>query len=174
MKITVDVKKNDAWEKAMEKVQTLGGVKGVKVGIFEDAKTPDGESIAFYAACNEFGTKDIPSRPFMRLTAQRNMNKWAAIFKNVTQDKIIENPDVARCAFWRIGRQAQSDMSDTILSNIPPPNADAYREWKESKPGREARNGNLAYAGTLVYTGNMRESIDYRLTDKNGNELPTK
>ena len=174
MRIDVKVKQNDAWKKAMEKVQTLDGVHGVKVGIFEDATTPDGGSIAFYAACNEFGTSEIPARPFMRMTAEKNMSRWAGIFRQVTQDKIIENPSVARAAFWRIGREAKEDIKETILSDMPPPNSPAYAKWKAEKPGRDGGNGKMAYAGTLFYTGNMYESIDFRLTDKNGNELPTK
>jgi hypothetical protein len=51
MKVTVKAKLDNSWYKAMQKGRTLGGVKGVKVGIVEKATNSEtGESIAFYAA----------------------------------------------------------------------------------------------------------------------------
>ena len=160
MKVTVSAKYSAEWQKVMKKVQTLGGVKGVNVGIVEPATNSEtGESIAFYAACNEFGTKDIPSRPFMRMTAQKHMQEWARLFRQITSDKLIEDPSIAKRAFTAIGRVASADMQDMIKSNIGPANAPAYAAWKRSKPGSEAGG----YAGTLVYTGQMLQSINFKL-----------
>ena len=168
MQVTVKAKYNDAWLNAMKKVQTLGGVKGVKVGIVEKATNDRGESIAFYAACNEFGTRDIPSRPFMRLTAEKHSQQWAALFARVTGDKIIQDPKIAARAFEAIGRTAQADMREMILSNIAPANSPEYAAWKHNKPAT-SKSGNTTtgaaggYAGTLVYSGQMLQSINYQL-----------
>ena len=43
-----------------------GGVSSVAVGFFADAKYQDGTPVAAVAAWNEFGTKNIPERPFFR------------------------------------------------------------------------------------------------------------
>ena len=43
-----------------------GGVSGVKVGFFSTARYEDGTPVAAVAAWNEFGTKNIPERPFFR------------------------------------------------------------------------------------------------------------
>ena len=43
-----------------------GGVSSVAVGFFSDAKYQDGTPVAAVAAWNEFGTKNIPERPFFR------------------------------------------------------------------------------------------------------------
>lgn len=168
MNVTVKAKYSNEWLNVMKKVRTLGGVKGVKVGIVEKATNDQGESIAFYAACNEFGTRDIPARPFMRMTAEKHSQQWAALFARVTGDKIIQDPKVAARAFEVIGRTAQADMREMILSNIAPANAPAYAEWKRNKPAT-SKSGNTTtgaaggYTGTLVYTGQMLQSINYQL-----------
>lgn len=169
MQVTVKVKQSDAWYNAMKKVQTLGGVKGVKVGFFEEASNSEtGEKIAFYAACNEFGTRDIPARPFMRMTAEKHSQEWARLFVQVTDGKIIQDPKVAARAFEAIGKVARSNMQDMILSNIAPANAPAYAAWKRNKPAT-SKSGNTTtgaaggYTGTLVYTGQMHQSVAYKL-----------
>ena len=170
MQVTVKAKLDNSWYNAMKKVKTLGGAVGVKVGIVEKATNSEsGESIAFYAACNEFGTRENPPRPFMRMTAEKHSREWARLFVQVTGDQIIRDPKVASRAFEAIGRIAQADMRDMILSNIPPPNSPAYAEWKRNKPattkkGKSTTTGEAGgYTGTLVYTGQMLQSINYKL-----------
>lgn len=168
--MTVKAKIDNSWYKAMKKVQTLGGVRGVKIGFFEDAKNSEtGEQIAFYAACNEFGTRDNPARPFMRMTAEQHSREWARLFSQVTGDQIIRDPKIAARAFEAIGKIARADMQDMILSNMPPPNAPAYAAWKRNKPATTKKGKNTTtgaaggYTGTLVYTGQMLQSVWYRL-----------
>lgn len=162
MNVTVKANYSDEWIKALRKVKTTGGAKGVKVGIVEKATNSEtGENIAFYAACNEFGTKNSPARPFMRMTAEKHSREWARLFSRVTGEQIIRDPKIAARAFTVIGRQAMADMRDTILSNIPPPNSPEYAAWKAAKPG--SKEG--GYAGTLVYTGQMLQSINFKVCD---------
>ena len=179
MKVTVKAKYDPAWEKVIKKVQTLGGAKGVKVGIVEKATNEvNGMSVATYAFFNEFGTSRAPARPFMRLTAERHSKEWAELFVRVTDGKIIEDPNIARRAFTLIGRMAMLDMQDTIKSNVPPPNAPATRRRKEGRTiieadGREVKHdqkkhGDQAYAGTLYDTGEMLQSINFRVYSHEG------
>ena len=170
MQVTVKAKLDNSWHRAMQKVQTLGGVRGVKIGFFEEAKNSEtGEQIAFYAFCNEFGTRDIPARPFMRMTAEKHSKEWARLFVQVTGNQIIRDPKIAARAFEAVGKIARADMQDMILSNVPPPNAPAYAEWKRNKPattkkGKSTTTGAAGgYTGTLVYTGQMLQSVMYRL-----------
>lgn len=53
--------------------------KGLKVGILHGATNADkdGVSVAEYAYFNEFGTKNIPARPFFRNAISDNENLWA-------------------------------------------------------------------------------------------------
>lgn len=177
MQVTVKAKLSDEWVKVLKNVKTMGGVKGVKVGIFDEATTEDGKYVAFYAACNEFGTRDIPARPFMRMTTEKHSQEWARLFTRSTGNKLLIEPSVAKRAFEAIGRLATSDMHDMILSNMPPPNAKEYAEWKRNKPattkkGKDTTTGAAGgYTGTLVYSGKMLQSIWYRLVGENGQDI---
>jgi len=44
----------------------------VTVGVHEGERNIDGANIAEYAAANEYGTENIPSRPFMRTAFDEN------------------------------------------------------------------------------------------------------
>lgn len=159
MKVTVDVKLNDAWKKALQKVQTTE-VKGVIIGIVEKTTNEvTGANIAEYAFYNEFGTRHIHARPFMRMTAEKNMRRWAQMFVQITGDKIIKDPGVMKNALTTIGKAGRNDMIDMIMSNIPPDNSEATQAKKRAK--KNFKQG--AYTGTLYDTGEMAQSIWWRV-----------
>jgi len=161
MNVTVKAKLSKEWIQAIKKVQTLGGVKGVKVGIVEPAtNSRTGDNIAEYAFFNEFGTKNIKPRPFMRLTAERHSQEWARLFIQVTGDTLIRDPNVAKRAFTLIGKRAVEDMKATIKSNVPPPNKENTLARKMARPNGKTKG---AYVGTLYDTGEMAQSIAFKL-----------
>ena len=45
----------------------------VAVGILQGSNDSEGASIAEYATYNEFGTEDVPSRPFMAMSFDENV-----------------------------------------------------------------------------------------------------
>lgn len=144
----------------MKDIIKADGVGGVRIGIFEDAtNTVTGEHIASYAACNEFGHDNTPPRPFMRMTLDKNIGKWASIFTKSLQGQVGDNPAAIRRAFTMLGRMGQADMQAMIRSNMPPPNK------PETRARKEARGG---YAGTLVDTGEMLKSVEYQLFNTDG------
>lgn len=161
MNVTVKARYSDEWIKAIKKVQTLGGVKGVKIGIVEPAtNSRTGANIAQYAFFNEFGTRDIKPRPFMRLTAERHSKEWARLFAQVTGNALIRDPNVARRAFMLIGERAVDDMQDVIKSNVPPTNKASTLKRKMERPNGTTKG---AYVGTLYDTGEMEQSIAWKL-----------
>lgn len=143
------------WEKAMQRLVTLDGVQGVRVGIPAGATSEEGESIAQYAVANEYGNADIPARPFLRTTQQRELANWAALFSRATQGRWITDKNVAERAFAMLGGQAVADVRDTIMSNMPPPNAADYAASKAKKHG--------GYGGTLYDSGDMFRAVTYEL-----------
>lgn len=46
----------------------------VTIGVHQGERNADGTDIAEYAAANEYGTDDIPSRPFMRTSFDENVS----------------------------------------------------------------------------------------------------
>ena len=162
MDVTVKARYSDEWLKVLKRVQTLGGVKGVKVGIVEPAtNSVTGANIAEYAFFNEFGTRNIKPRPFMRLTAERHSKEWARLFVQITGDQLIRDPGVAKRAFMDIGKRAVDDMKATIMSNVPPPNKASTWERKLKQKSQNVKAG--AYVGTLYDTGEMAQSIAWKL-----------
>lgn len=161
MNVTVKAKLSKEWIAAIKRVQTLGGVKGVKVGIVKPTtNSVTGDNIAEYAFFNEFGTRNIKPRPFMRLTAERHSKEWAQLFIQVTGNNLIRDPHVARQAFALIGQRAVEDMQATIKSNVPPPNKPSTLKRKMERPNGKTKG---AYVGTLYDTGEMAQSIAFKL-----------
>ena len=73
------------------------------VGIFDS-------EIAKYAFFNEFGTKYIPSRSFLRSTFEENKNKYIKYIK-----KNINNININKLSEMMV-----NDVKNKIKSNIPP------------------------------------------------------
>lgn len=111
-------------------------------------------TVADVAALNEFGTDTIPSRPFMRITADANQDKWQGLMNNVVREAVdasIKSPRAGGAAaargMSRVGLQMESDIRATIDSSVGPVNADSTIAKKGS-------------SGTLIDSGQMKQSID--------------
>ena len=132
---------------------------GVKVGIIEGTKTADGASVAEYAAYNEFGTKHIPARPFIRNWIDNNREKiekmQARLFKQVCEGKISADEAVAK-----LGQFAQDGIKHYIITGNFTPNAEATIRQKGGKRKKSSR--------PLIDTGVMRNSIRYQVVGKDG------
>ena len=156
MFVTVRARYSDDWKTLLKRAFAFGGVKGVKVGIDETAVNSEtGVRIAEYAAYNEFGTQDIPARPFMRLTVERHVDEWWQLFIRIAGDRVLHDPKVGVRALTAVGEKAVEDMRATIMSDVPPPNAPETIRRKIAK-------GN-SYIGTLYDTGEMYRSVIYHL-----------
>lgn len=126
--------------------------KELQVGIFPDAIDDKGGRIVDYAIANEYGTSKIDSRSFMRSTADEKKELW---FFDV--DKIVESVTKGDLEVDRkislLGEQMVNDIKEKILSNVPPP----------LNPATIKRKGS---SRTLIDTGNMKNSITFKITDK--------
>lgn len=101
------------------------------------------------ATWNEFGTKRIPSRPFMRNTMEQNRAKY---IQNFMRDgrRLANGLTSIREVLGAAGREAKNDMVRTIDKMVPPPNAAATVKKK-------------GFNHPLIETGKMRAAITYRL-----------
>lgn len=123
-------------------------VAGVLAGATNDRT---GKPVAEYALYNEYGTRDIPARPFFRRTVARETDAWqktaqAALNAGMDFDQTLE----------MVGRRMVDDIQATIMSNMPPPNA----------PGTQARKA--PGAPTLYDTGSLAHSIDWEIREGKG------
>ena len=123
----------------------------VVVGIQANAMHK-GESVAFYAACNEYGTKSIPERSFMRSSFDESIG---AIKSDMDQQAgaVMDGRKDIRSALGTIGLKHQARIKSKISSNIRPENADSTIARKKS-------------SATLIDTGTMRNSVHYVVRGK--------
>jgi hypothetical protein len=88
--------------------------KQVKAGFLESSVYPDGQSVAYVAAINEYGCpeKNIPARPFMRPTVAEKQGEWVGIVNGLIKQGIDTGvmPDVLET----VGLAMQGDIVQAI------------------------------------------------------------
>ncbi|HWE98828.1 MAG TPA: hypothetical protein VG248_03440 [Caulobacteraceae bacterium] len=119
----------------------------LEVGFLEGATYPDGTSVAMVAAVQEFGSRDIPPRPFFRNMIRKESGHWGT---DVGQVLKANDMDATR-ALELMGEEIKGELRESIIETNEPPNAPATIKAKgASKP--------------LVDTGHMLNSIGDRVT----------
>ena len=120
----------------------------LKVGVLEGATNQEGESVAFYAAKNEFGTKDIPARPAMRTTLLAHGEDYLQALAWMLQTG--SDPEQA---LRELGELVRGNMVEKIASWTEPPNSEAYVKWKlkNYNVGNKPLYLTGAYAGSIAY-----------------------
>ncbi len=154
----------------------------VNVGVLEEAGKADGGdglTVADVAVFNEFGTRTIPERAFMRTTAEALMPKMAALGSSLLSAYIAGKVTIDQ-ALDRMGLTMQAAIKRTIRDWETPPNAPSTILAKARATGRakiESQAKRLRKAGEnsdaakaaalsqfnnpLVDTGQLLNSIDY-------------
>lgn len=117
-----------------QKKQILIGVQeGSKthLQVKKDRKQPAGVSVAQYAAENEFGTKKIPQRSFMRSTFDEKINDIEKVifeqFGLAIDDKIT-----IQQAYDQVGLDVTGMIQEKIVAIRTPPNSAKTIELKGS------------------------------------------
>ena len=118
----------------------------VAVGILEGSQN-EGTSIAEYASYNEFGTDDVPSRPFMAMSFDENLAEINADFKR-QGDQMVQGKRTANAALTVIGQKHAGRIQTTITGRNILPRLD------ESTV--RAKKGSTK---TLVDTGAMANAV---------------
>jgi phage gpG-like protein len=138
-------------------------VKGsyVDVGVFGGTNEKTGDSILRYAVVNEFGweirnprsggsTIVIPSRPFMRRTADDNLEKYADMLKDGLE-RIGAGIEKTAGVLTRVGIKIRGDIQANIRDGNWEPNALSTIERKRGS------------TRPLIDTGTLRKSISFKL-----------
>ena len=135
----------------------------VKVGVLEKEggkKHPDGEaSVAEIATWNEFGTKQIPQRPFLRGAADENKDAIADIKANLAAE-VQAGTKSPRQALESLGFKFKEMVRSRILRSLSwaTPLADATVASK-------TRKGNPSPTRPLIDTGLMLNSVDFEVVE---------
>ncbi|MCC8367094.1 hypothetical protein J8V57_12550 [Xenorhabdus sp. PB61.4] len=136
----------------------LAGTQSIEVraGVLAGATNEKtGEPIAPYAAANEYGTRNIPPRPFMRSTIANQSDEWGRVLGAQLRGRLQESGGI-EAAFETVGKIMADDIKDSIEQSLPPPNTPAT-------VARKAKKGIASPDKTLVDTGSMQRAIDYEV-----------
>lgn len=121
------------------------GKEKLEIGFFETARYPNGTFVAQVAYFNEFGTLNIPMRPFFRNAINKNIKKWYVTLQNA----INQNATPSK-ALSIVGEVARADIIQSITDLRTPPNAQSTIKQKKS-------------TNPLIDTGLMRRSVTYKV-----------
>lgn len=133
------------WNNIVRELEKAKGME-VAVGILEGSQN-EGESIAEYATYNEFGTDDVPSRPFMATSFDENVAEIDSDFER-QGSAMLKGQQTARVALTIIGQKHADRTKNTIA------NRDILPRLKPSTV--KAKKGSTK---TLVDTGAMVNAV---------------
>ena len=124
------------------------GSLSAEVGIFEDARYPEGESVAQRAYWHEYG-RGVPERPFFRPTIAEKQQEWSDLATKGAQ-KVLEAEITPEQFFETLGALAAGNVKETISALRDPPLHEKTIERK-------------GFDKPLVDTGVMLNSISHRV-----------
>ena len=127
----------------------------VKVGLLSGAGSYAGggrANLVDIGTFNEFGTKTIPERPFMRQSFEKNIAAIRKRFDSLVGEIYVGRTDTEG-ALHEIGERHKGEIQGEIVSGGWTPNAPStIRKKGSSKP--------------LIDTGAMRQAINYEVEVK--------
>lgn len=142
----VTIKKTDrdkGWDDILTAIQELDGAE-VHSGILGDA----GQDIVDRATFNEFGTRHIPERSFIRSTFDENRKDYERQMQ--ADARTLGQGGDADLILNRAGLRATADIQKKITELRDPPNA----------PATIARKGS---SNPLIDSSRMRQSVNYEI-----------
>jgi phage gpG-like protein len=126
-------------------------MKDIKVGVLsgtgEHSNSDNGQTLAEIAFWNEFGTKEIPARPFLRVTIRENRHLLKRLIARL-YDLIIQNKITTDAAQKVLGAKVAALVQKKITQLRDPPNT----------PHTIDRKGS---SNPLVDTGELKNSISW-------------
>ena len=119
----------------------------------EAEKKVNGVAIYMYANFNEYGTNNIPSRPFFR-TALNNNRKYIKEQLKELLGKVATGKMTGEKALKSIGLEVQGLIQDSIKNG----------NWESNAPGTiRAKNG---MGQPLIDTGSMLRAVSFEIRRK--------
>lgn len=89
----------------------------MKIGILADKTYPDGTKAALVGYLNEYGTKDIPARPFFRTAIENNRDVLPQMAASLLSR---HDPETAARI---IGEHMVGEFTNSVMTWSEPPNA---------------------------------------------------
>lgn len=136
------------YDRILSDLQKLNGVE-ISAGILSDAGVSSrGVSYVDIATWNEYGTRRIPARPFVRIASDDNRKKWGSLAGDCV-GKVIDGkkPNVGKT----MGEQMKKDIQKVFgdKSKLAPNAPSTVRKKGHDKP--------------LIDTGKLKSVVNYRV-----------
>jgi hypothetical protein len=139
----------------------------VKVGFPAGKTYPDGTSIPYVAAIQEYGAPEvgIPSRPFMRLTRAAKAREWARLMTEGAE-AVVQKRISLLGMLDAVGAVAAAGIVQTIANRVPPPLkpgtiAARVRRARKTNQKFGAKSLPLTISQPLVDTGALVAHVSY-------------
>lgn len=143
------IDKDLGWKEIVKKTQQLNG-KVIKAGVLETAGSyAKGQSIAEVATYNEYGTRRIPSRPFIAIATDENKGWSAEVKTNIA--KAMTPGSSLSDALESIGKRMKTDIRKVIGDK---------GKLARNAPATIARKGHDL---PLIDTGKLKDTIDFEV-----------
>lgn len=137
------------WNNIVKDIKSLDG-KSVSAGILKNAgKEPNGANLVDVAFWNEYGTKKIPSRPFVRLSFENNKDKWGDLAEEVVAD-VIDKRGYTQ-GLKKLGNEMKNDIKSIFGDTT---------QLAHNAPSTIAKKGRDE---PLVDKGKLKASVNYRI-----------
>lgn len=148
--MTAVIDRDLGYNRIMRDLQKLYGMEVVAGMLRDSGKAENGASYVDIAAWNEYGTSRIPSRPFIRISADTNKAAWAKMAQQCVNDVI--DGDSPRDAAQVVGHRMVEDIRKVFGSS----------ELKANAPSTVKKKGRNE---PLVDSGEMRRRVNFRIEE---------
>lgn len=139
------------FNRIMRNLQKLYGMEVVAGMLRDSGKASNGASYVDIATWNEYGTGRIPSRPFIRISADTNKAAWAKIAQQCVNNVI--DGDSPRDAAQVVGHKMVEDIRKVFGDTS---------KLKANAPSTVAKKGRNE---PLVDSGEMRRRVNFRIEE---------
>ena len=137
------------FNRIMRDLQKLYGMEVVAGMLKDSGKAENGASYVDIATWNEYGTSRIPSRPFIRISADTNKQVWTKLAQQCVNGVI--DGDSPRDAAQVVGHRMVEDIRKVFGDTS---------KLKANAPSTIAKKGRNE---PLVDSGEMRRRVNFRI-----------
>lgn len=137
------------FNRIMRDLQKMDGLEVVAGMLKDSGKASNGASYVDIATWNEYGTRRIPARPFIRISADTNKAAWSKMAQQAVNDVI--DGDSPREAAKVIGHRMVEDIRKVFGDTS---------KLKDNAPSTIAKKGRNE---PLVDSGEMRRRVNFRV-----------
>lgn len=137
------------FNRIMRDLQKLDGMEVVAGMLKDSGRAENGASYVDIATWNEYGTRRIPSRPFIRISADTNKAAWVKMAQQCVNNVI--DGDSPRDAAQVVGHRMVEDIRKVFgdKSKLAPNAPSTIKKKGHDKP--------------LIDTGKLKATVNYRV-----------